>query len=162
LAVSKAGLTANSWLSKHASDAENMSKMQAIPLSIASAVAKKTEAAADSGNVAAKLAHAAANWVLTSSMPPLLVITLILVAAMAVLIAIIAAVVAVVKGLSDAYNADAIAAEKAAEAAEDLGKAAEKAKEKVDELKNSWSSYEEALYGLNKLKTGTDEWYQSL
>jgi hypothetical protein len=43
----------------------------------------------------------------------MLVVTLAIVAAVAALVVVITAVVAVIKKLSDAYNADAIAAEKA-------------------------------------------------
>ena len=63
---------------------------------------------------------------------------------MAALVAIVVMTVAGIKALADAYNADAIAAEKAREEAKNLADAYNEVKEKYEELKQSITDYKDA------------------
>ena len=83
----------------------------------------------------------------------------------AIAAAVIAALVAIgyaVKNGIDAFEADAIAAEKASKAAEELGKASEEAKNKVTELKSAFDDYNSIVDKLNDCVRGTDEWNAAL
>lgn len=100
--------------------------------------------------------QAVANKGLLASMPPLLAVTLLLAAAFAALVAIFAAVSAAAKLVSDWYNKDAIAAEKATEAASDLADAYKETKEAYDELKNSITAYQDAYNAISELQSGTE------
>lgn len=77
-------------------------------------------------------------------------------------IAAIAGLVVVAKLVSDAINADAIAAEKAAETAQELGQAYEDAKNKHQELMDSITNYKEAEKALDVLVEGTKEYQEAL
>ena len=76
--------------------------------------------------------------------------------------AAIAGLVVVAKLVSDAINADAIAAEKAAETAQELGQAYEDAKNKHQELMDSITNYKEAEKALDVLVEGTKEYQEAL
>ena len=118
-------------------------------------MATKLQTSAIWGEVAAKVASLAAS-------APLLAVTLLLVAAMVGLAAIVALVVAVVKGLSDAYNADSIAAEKAAAAAKGLAEAFDEAKAHYEDMVSSMEKYQTARDSLAQLTEGTEEYRQAL
>ena len=111
----------------------------------------------------------AATWLqtfamnaLNISMSPVLAITLILVAAMASLVAVFLLVSNAIKLVTDWYNKDAIAAEKATKRAKELGEQYNKTKQAYDELKNSLENYQTAYNAIAKLKEGTVEWRQAV
>ena len=76
--------------------------------------------------------------------------------------AAIALITVAIKAASDAYNADAIAAEKAAKAAEDLAKSHEEAKQTLEDLQSAFSQYDEAVAALEACTEGTEEWNTAL
>jgi hypothetical protein len=157
IAVNKLGLTVEA-AKILAEKGEATSKGTLIALTIASKLAKIGETAADSGSVTAKLAHAAANWILNASMGPVLAITLLFVAALAAVVAIAAIVITVINGISDAYNKDAIAAEEARKQAEETANAYGKVKQELEDLKTALEDYNKAQNAILTLKEGTDEW----
>ena len=107
-------------------------------------------------------AQVVANIALQTSMSPVLIITLALVAAIALLVAAIAGIVALINAASDAYNADAIAAANAEAAAENLAKAYEDAKAEYEEMIAAMDKYESAREGLAELTKGTKEYQEAL
>ncbi len=80
----------------------------------------------------------------------------------AAVIAIVSLLVVGIKALVDAYNADAIAAEKAAEAARELTSVYEDTKTANEELKKSISEYNDGVKALKELEEGTDEYKDAL
>ena len=76
--------------------------------------------------------------------------------------AAIAGVVAIVKLASDAYNADANEAKKAAEATQELKKSNEELKNSFSDLQSAFDTYETALDKLNECTKGTEEWNNAL
>lgn len=80
----------------------------------------------------------------------------------AAIVAIIGLVTVGIKALSDAYNADAKAAQQAAEAAQEAKKAFGDAKTAADSLKTTISDYTDALSQLKDLKSGTEEYTEAL
>lgn len=80
----------------------------------------------------------------------------------AAIVAIIGLVTVGIKALSDAYNADAKAAQQAAEAAQEAKKAFGDAKTAADNLKTTISDYTDALSQLKDLKSGTEEYTEAL
>ena len=80
----------------------------------------------------------------------------------AAIVAIIGLVTVGIKALSDAYNADAKAAQQAAEAAQEAKKAFGDAKTAADNLKTTISDYTDALSQLKDLKSGTEEYTKAL
>lgn len=132
-------------------------------------VANILEAASNNGLTISKgaatiatIAQTVANWGLLASMPPLLAISLVFLAALAALALVVVSLVAGIKALSDAYNADAIAAEKAAETAKRLSEAYQEVKASYEELKQSLADYKDAQNAIDKLQEGTEEWRQAI
>ena len=82
--------------------------------------------------------------------------------AIGALIATIIILVAAFKSISNAYNADAIAAKKAKENAKALADTYSEVKDKYEELKNSLADYQESQNAINKLREGTLEWKQAI
>jgi len=82
--------------------------------------------------------------------------------AILILVAAIAAFVAACKFAYEAYNADAIAAEKSAKAAANLTNAYNEATQAYEDLKNTISNYEEGLNALKELTKGTQEYRDAL
>ena len=76
--------------------------------------------------------------------------------------AAIAGVVAVCVTLYNIYNADAEAATRARQAAEDAAKAYEELNQKAEELKQTISDYSDGLEQLKKLTSGTKEYEEAL
>lgn len=76
--------------------------------------------------------------------------------------ATIAAVTAACVALSNAYNADAIAAKEAADAAKEAATSAEEATNAYEELVSGLNAYDTAVEKLNDLKEGTDEYTEAL
>ena len=80
----------------------------------------------------------------------------------AMLAAAVAIVVGTVKMMIDNFNADAIAAEKAAKQAKLLTERYKELKDAYQDLKDTMSEYKEARQGLAELEKGTDEYAQAL
>lgn len=133
-----------------------------IAISALSKGAKLSEALATAGLTSAEWAQVAANLGLQASMWPVLLITLAVVAAFAVLVAIIVGVVSIVNMLSDAYNADAIAAAEANKQAELMAEKYKTLTEEANKFKEAVTGYEEAVNNLKKLKEGTYEYEEAL
>ena len=80
----------------------------------------------------------------------------------AAIVAIVGLVAAGIKALSDAYHADAIAAEEAAKSAKNLNKEYQELKTSVDEFKNAISDYKDARRELEDLDKDTQEYGDTL
>lgn len=113
-------------------------------------------------NITATVAETAANYGLQTSMLPVLIITLAITAAILALVAIIWIIVSAVQALSDAYNADAIAAEKAKAVAEDLAESYKAIKQEYEDMVSAMEEYKTARDALDNLTEGTREWYDAL
>ena len=81
---------------------------------------------------------------------------------LALIAAAIAALVVSYKLLDEAYNADAIAAQKAQENAQKLAETYQESSDKFNELKNTISNYQQARDGLDELTKGTQEFKDAL
>ena len=141
----------------------------AIGTKLAEAVATKVKAVADGtettgigAKIIAKLAEIGVNYGLQASMLPILIITLAITAAILVLIGLILAITAAVKALSDAYNADAIAAENAENAAKNLAEAYNETKEAYEDLKSAVEDHENAIAAIEDMEKGTREWRDAI
>lgn len=93
-----------------------------------------------------------------AAMPPLLLLTAIILA----LIAVIWLIVKAAQALSDAYNKDAIAAERAADTAEHLKEKYEETKQAYDDLKASIEDYHKSVDALDNLTKGTLEFSEAV
>jgi hypothetical protein len=82
--------------------------------------------------------------------------------ALLLIVAIIAGVAIGLNKLTQLYNADAIAAEKAAKTAEELGKMYDEAADKYQNMIDTMSQYEEAQKSLSALTKGTEEYKEAL
>ena len=78
------------------------------------------------------------------------------------IIAGVAALVLAIDQISKAYNANAIAAERAAEAAASLKEKNEQAEQKLTNIKNTFASYDELSNKLKNCVKGTEEWKNAL
>ena len=133
----------------------NAVQLASFTASMTAALGIKTKAIADLQGAAAAGTLTAANGSLAVSMWTVLW-------PIGLVIAAIAGLVVVAKLVSDAINADAIAAEKAAETAQELGQAYEDAKNKHQELMDSITNYKEAEKALDVLVEGTKEYQEAL
>ena len=120
------------------------------------------EAGAKGTSTIATIAQTVANWGLLASMPPLLAITLIFVAALIALAAIVFVVVSAVQAITAKYNEDAIAAENAANAAKNLAEAYNEVKEEYNSMIAAMENYQSAREGLESLTKGTQEYREAL
>ena len=118
-------------------------------------VADKGETAGIWAKVAAYIAEQAAAW-------PVLVVTLLIVAAIAALAAIVVLLVKGIQALVAAYNADEIAAEKAATAAKNLGEAYNECKQEYEDMISAMENYKSARDALDNLTKGTQEYKEAL
>ena len=107
------------------------------------------------GKVAAWIAEQAAAW-------PVLVVTLAIVAAIGLLIGLAAGLIAAVNAISDAYNADAIAAENAKKAADNLAEAYGNVKSEYEDMISTMENYQSARNALDDLTEGTQEYEAAL
>ena len=140
--------------------AENVELNKQGKLTIANVVAKKLENTAKGEGVAATWAQVVANIAQAASMPPLLVLTLALVAAIAVLVL---AVWGIVKAF-EAWKASTPEGKlnDAKERAEELNTALEDAKTSADALRTSLESYDSAVQTLDECTKGTEEFNEAL
>jgi len=143
----------------------NIAKLAGAKITVAEATAEEVAAGAAAKKVvveatetsgiiaktAATIAQTAANYGMIASIG-------ILMGALVAVTAIIATVVVGVKALIDAYNADAIAAENAAERAKKLGEEYDELKNSYDDLISSLENYHSAKDALDELTEGTTEW----
>ena len=93
---------------------------------------------------------------------PIMWIALIVVGVVAALAALVAVIGAVNKALADAYNADAIAAEKAENAAKNLGEAYNTVKQEYEDMIAAMENYQSARDALDELTKGTEEYEDAL
>lgn len=133
----------------------NLKTSKAILLSTSMAAASMLEAIGISATVPAKIASAAASGSAAAAELAMLWPIGLLVAALAALAVGIFAVVKIIGALTDAYNADSIAAEKAREEAKALADSYSTIKEKYEELKKSIEDYHNAKNAIAALKEGT-------
>jgi hypothetical protein len=89
-------------------------------------------------------------------------IALVVVGVVAALAALVAVIGAVNKALADAYNADAIAAEKAENAAKNLGEAYNTVKQEYEDMIAAMENYQSARDALDELTKGTKEYEDAL
>ena len=111
---------------------------------------------------AATVAQTGANVGLMASMWPILLVTLLIVAAIGTLVAIFAGLKAIVEAVSNAYNADAIAAENAENAAKNLGEAYNECKQEYEDMVAAMENYKSARDALDNLTEGTKEYDAAL
>ena len=111
---------------------------------------------------AATVAQTGANVGLMASMWPVLLVTLLIVAAIGTLVAIFAGLKAIVEAVSNAYNADAIAAENAENAAKNLGEAYNECKQEYEDMIAAMDNYKSARDALDELTKGTKEYDAAL
>ena len=154
LIISKKTQT-NTWAEAAAEAGLTGIKGKGLIATLANVLAKGTETNARWANVVAMIAE-------QTAMAPLLVFTLLLVAAMLALAAAVALVVVAAKAISNAYNADAIAAEKAAATARDLANAYQEIKTQYEDLVSAMEEYQSARDGLDDLTKGTEEFSKQL
>ena len=140
----------------------NMSKGKAIALSIAMKAASILEAVGLGALIPAKYADAAASAAAGAGTMAMLWPIGLLVLAIAGLVAVIAGLIAIFKALQNAYNADAIAAEKASKKARELTEDLGKTKEAYDALKKSIEDYDKAQNAIDSLTKGTKEWRDAI
>ena len=122
----------------------------------AQTVVTKTQTAAESGSVVAKMAHAAANVMVTATSGPLILAVLALVAGLVVLVAIVWAVVSAFQAWQNSTPEAKLKA--AEEEASRLGEELSKAKEEAAELKSTIEGYDSAVDKIKELEKGTKEW----
>ena len=114
------------------------------------AVAKVAETGAIISNTAAWYAN------------PILWIALAIAGVVAALAILVATVKGLSKAISDAYNADAIAAEKAEAAAKKLGEAYNEVKQEYQDMIAAMEEYQSAKDALGELTKGTEEYREAL
>lgn len=137
-------------------------KNKGVIAALASKFATWMETGAKSGNTLATIAQTVANWGLLASMPPLLAVSLVFLAALAALALIIWGVVSAVEAITNAYNADAIAAENAETAAKNLAEAYKTTKQEYEDMIAAMENYQSAREGLDSLTKGTEEYRKAL
>jgi uncharacterized protein YoxC len=140
----------------------NKTKEDGTKYTLSEALAEAGLSAVRGTGTISTIAQTVANWALNASMSPLLVITLLLVAAFASLALIVVGVVAAVKAVTNAYNKDAIAAKEAADYADKMTERYEKLADEANKFKEAVSGYEEAVDSLDKLDKKTAEYQEAL
>jgi hypothetical protein len=85
-----------------------------------------------------------------------------LAAAFAALAIVVAGVAALLSWASDMYNKDALAAERAEAAAEELANAYKTCKQEYENMITAMDNYKSARDGLDSLTEGTDEYRKAL
>lgn len=129
---------------------------------IAEAMAEAGLTTAKGTGIIATIAQTAANWALNASMSPVLAITLLIIAALAILAVGIMAVVGVIKLISDAWNADAIAAENANKKLGEAKQIVEDTTKAYEDLKASIEDYRSAQSAIEAMTEGTKEWKEAV
>lgn len=133
-------------------------KGKSIMLALSAKAAYILEAVGLGALIPAKIADATASNLAAAGELAMLWPIGLLIAALALLAVGIVAVIAVVKAITDAYNADAIAAENARKEAEALAETYNKVKQAYEDLKKSIEDYQNAQNAIDQLKQGTEEW----
>ena len=135
--------------------AENLENQKGEKITLRKALANKLETASTNQNTIAKTINHAITKLLNLE-------TMAFYAALLLIVAVIAGVAIGLNKLTQLYNADAIAAEKAAKTAEELGKMYDEAADKYQNMINTMSQYEEAQKSLETLTKGTEEYKEAL
>lgn len=140
--------------------ADTLQKQLNLAMTYAKAVSEGADTAALGANTAATWAQVVANIALQTSMPPLLIITLALIAAMALLVAAIAGIVAIFKEFKN--NSPEGQLKKLSTASKALAEKLDSAKTAADNLRQAFDKYDSAVAALDACTKGTDEWYEAL
>ena len=147
---------------------ENANLREILSLQILNKAKKNNKIATEGETVAsgkltlARIIENAASQSLLTTLGQLMVLLWPYLAIMAALAIAITGVVLVVNALSDAYNADAIAAEQAKKTAQELAEQYDYIKEKYENMVAAMTKYKEATDALKKLAEGTDEYKEAL
>lgn len=158
-------LALNAMLKKKENQLDRQTMLQKLSLGAAMMVEKLARMGllpAKFANIAATTTETGVNYGLQASMLPILIITLAITAAILVLVATIWIIVSAVQALSDAYNKDAIAAEKAKAVAEDLAESYKAIKQEYEDMVATMEEYKTARDALDNLTEGTREWYDAM
>ena len=129
-------------------------------MTYAKAVSEGVDTAALGANTAATWAQVVANIALKTSMSPLPIITLSLIAAMGLLVATIAGIVAIFKEFKNNSPEGKLA--KSTAAAKALSEKLDEAKQSAENLKSAFDNYDSVVEKLENCTRGTDEWKQAL
>ena len=135
--------------------AENLENQKGEKITLRKALANKLETASTNQNTIAKTINLAITKLLNLE-------TMAFYAALMLIVTIIAGVAIGLNKLTQLYNTDAIAAEKAAKTAEELGKMYDEAADKYQNMIDTMSQYEEAQKSLGALAKGTEEYKEAL
>jgi hypothetical protein len=158
-------LALNAMLKKKENQLDRQTMLQKLSLGAAMMVEKLARMGllpAKFANIAATTTETGVNYGLQASMLPILIITLAITAAILVLVATIWIIVSAVQALSDAYNKDAIAAEKAKAVAEALAESYKAIKQEYEDMVATMEEYKTARDALDNLTEGTREWYDAM
>ena len=136
-----------------------LSKLKANS-NVAEALSEAGLTTAKGAGTIATIAATIANWGFLASMPPLLAITLVIVAAFAALALIIWGVVAAVQ----AFQANSLEGKLAASeaVAKELAAGLEQARQAAEDLKSAFDNYDTVVENLEKCTKGTQEWNEAL
>lgn len=124
--------------------------------------AKKEGTALTSQQIVEALAHAKAKDVETEAIWKKISAQIVEHGHILLIAAAIAALIAVIYLLVKAYNADADAAKRAAEAAEELRKNSEEVAQKAQDIKQTFEGYNSAIKTLKECTKGTEAWKDAL
>lgn len=171
--VTELGLTKESVLAMGAEQLARVTGMTALQaetvmkglnagMTLSQALAEAGLTTAKGTGIIATIAQTAANWALNASMSPVLVITLLLVAAIAALALAIVGIVALINLISDAWNADAIAAENANKKLAEAKQIVEDTTQAYEDLKASIEDYRDAQTAIEAMTEGTKEWKEAV
>lgn len=125
-------------------------------------IATEGETVASGKLTLARIIENAASQSLLTTLGQLMVLLWPYLAIMAALAIAITGVVLVVNALSDAYNAEAIAAERANKELKEQQDNLEETKNKYQELTAAIEDYKESESALDKLTRGTEEWKEQV
>lgn len=139
---------------------DSIAKQMDVIATVVKTGATYAETAAEAGLTTATWAQVVANIALKTSMSPLPIITLSLVAAMGLLVATIAGIVAIFKAAKAASPEGKLKALK--EEAIECSKALDEVKTAAEELKSAFDNYDSLVEKLNECTQGTREWKDAL
>lgn len=162
LTVVKTGGIAATIKSTIAKGAEALAGAKAAITKGAESAAVWLKTAADTAETGGLWAKVLAYLAVQAAAAPVLVVTLLIVAAIAALAAIITIVVKSIQGLINKYNEDAIAAERANQAAQELANAYNRVKQEYEDMISAMENYQSARDALSELTKGTEEYEEAL
>lgn len=141
---------------------EQLSKLLSTGLTLKQALAEMGLTGVKLKGIPATIAATLVNWGFNASLAAVLAIVAVLAISLVGLVGVIWLVTTAVNAITDAYNADAIAAERANEALKEQKEVLEEVKGKHEELINTLKEYDEAYNSLKQMTEGTDEWKEAV